>query len=103
MNDHKAGSIETVIGAVKTFQATDPEALSRKDVHFHLAMGGIGIMAATNDVIAENEFPMLFWVYAAVIVLVLMAYRNWRAVVCCSPSCSSSTWSRRFSFSPLSQ
>ncbi|MCE9649183.1 MAG: MMPL family transporter [Parvibaculum sp.] len=83
MNDHKASSIETVIAAVKTFQTTNPEALARKDVHFRLAMGGIGIMAATNDVIADNEFPMLFWVYAAIVVLVWLAYRDWRAVVCC--------------------
>ncbi len=83
MNDHKATSIETVIAAVKTFQTTDTEALTRKDVHFRLAMGGIGIMAATNDVIAESEFPMLFWVYAAIICLVFIAYRDWRAVVCC--------------------
>lgn len=83
MNDHKANSIETVIAAVKHFAATDPQALSRKDVHFRLAMGGIGIMAATNDVIATNELPMLFWVYLAIIVLVWLAYRDWRAVVCC--------------------
>ncbi|MGB3809925.1 MAG: MMPL family transporter [Parvibaculum sp.] len=83
MNDHKAASIDGVIAAVKHFQATDPEALSRKDVNFRLAMGGIGIMAATNDVIAENEFPMLFWVYAAIIILVWLAYRDWRAIVCC--------------------
>ncbi|MDO8288469.1 MAG: MMPL family transporter [Parvibaculum sp.] len=83
MNDHKAKSIETVIAAVKHFAATDKEALARKDVTFRLAMGGIGIMAATNDVIAENEFPMLFWVYIAIISLVLLAYRDWRAVICC--------------------
>jgi predicted RND superfamily exporter protein len=83
MNDHKASSIETVIAAVKHFAETDPQALARTDVHFRLAMGGIGIMAATNDVIAANELPMLFWVYLAIIVLVWLAYRDWRAVVCC--------------------
>lgn len=83
MNDHKASSIETVIAAVKHFAATDPQARARTDVHFRLAMGGIGIMAATNDVIAANELPMLFWVYLAIIVLVWLAYRDWRAVVCC--------------------
>jgi predicted RND superfamily exporter protein len=83
MNDHKADSINTVIAAVKHFAATDPQALSRDDVHFRLAMGGIGIMAATNDVIEANEMPMLFWVYLAIIVLVWLAYRDWRAIVCC--------------------
>jgi len=83
MNDHKATSIETVIAAVKHFAATDKEALARTDMHFRLAMGGIGIMAATNDVIAASELPMLFWVYIAIIALVLLAYRDWRAVICC--------------------
>ncbi len=83
MNDHKASSIEAVIAAVKHFAVTDPQALARTDVHLRLAMGGIGIMAATNDVIAANELPMLFWVYLAIIVLVWLAYRDWRAVVCC--------------------
>lgn len=83
MNDHKSQSIETVIAAVKHFAATDKEALARTDINFRLAMGGIGIMAATNDVIAATEFPMLFWVYIAIIALVLLAYRDWRAVICC--------------------
>lgn len=83
MNDHKATSIESVVAAVKKFSATDAEARSRPDVNFRLAMGGIGVMAATNDVIAESEFPMLMWVYVAIIVLVLVAYRDWRAVICC--------------------
>lgn len=83
MNDHKATSIEGVIAAVERFRATDAEALARDDVNFRLAMGGIGIMAATNDVIAETELPMLFWVYAAIVILVWLAYRDWRAVLCC--------------------
>lgn len=83
MNDHKAHSIETVIAAVKHFAETDAQAKARDDVTFRLAMGGIGIMAATNDVIEANEMPMLFWVYFAIIVLVWLAYRDWRAIVCC--------------------
>tara|TARA_R110000824_G_scaffold390760_2_gene587511 strand:- start:201713 stop:204052 length:2340 start_codon:yes stop_codon:yes gene_type:complete len=83
MNDHKAASIKTVIGAVKDFAANDPQAQAREDVNFRLAMGGIGIMAATNDVIEANELPMLFWVYSAIIVLVWLAYRDWRAIICC--------------------
>lgn len=83
MDDHKADSIDRVIAAVKHFAKTDPEAMARKDVNFRLAMGGIGVMAATNDVIAANELPMLMWVYIAIIVLVLLAYRDWRAVICC--------------------
>lgn len=83
LDDHKADTIETVIGAVKDFRSTDAGALARTDVNFRLAMGGVGVMAATNDVIAANEMPMLAWVYAVIVLLVYLAYRDWRAIMCC--------------------
>jgi predicted RND superfamily exporter protein len=46
-------------------------------------MGGVGVMAATNDVIEASELPMLAWVYAVIVVLVFLAYRDWRAIICC--------------------
>jgi hypothetical protein len=83
LDDHKAQTIETVIGAVKEFRSTDPGALSHDDVTFRLAMGGVGVMAATNDVIEANEMPMLAWIYAVIVLLVYLAYRDWRAIICC--------------------
>lgn len=83
LDDHKAQTIETAIAAVKTFRSTDPGALARGDINFRLAMGGVGVMAATNDVIEANEMPMLAWVYAVIVLLVYLAYRDWRAIVCC--------------------
>jgi uncharacterized protein len=83
MDDHKATSIERVIAAVETFNATDAELAARSDVKIRLGMGGVGVMAATNQVIEATELPMLLWVYIAIIVLVLIAYRDWRAVICC--------------------
>ncbi len=46
-------------------------------------MGGVGVMAATNDVIEANEMPMLAWIYAVIVLLVYLAYRDWRAIICC--------------------
>lgn len=83
LDDHKADTIERVIEAVVAFRSTDPEALARNDVNFRLGMGGIGVMAATNDVIEANELPMLAWVYAVIVLLVYLAYRDWRAIICC--------------------
>ncbi|MBX3505995.1 MAG: MMPL family transporter [Parvibaculum sp.] len=83
LDDHKADTIERVIAAVESFRSTDREALSRPDVNFRLGMGGVGVMAATNDVIEASELPMLAWVYAVIIVLVFLAYRDWRAIICC--------------------
>lgn len=83
LDDHKAETIETAIAAVKKFRSTDSGALAREDINFRLAMGGVGVMAATNDVIEANEMPMLAWVYAVIVLLVYLAYRDWRAIVCC--------------------
>ncbi len=83
LDDHKADTIERVIGAVVEFRSTDPDALARTDINFRLGMGGIGVMAATNDVIEANEMPMLAWVYAVIVALVYFAYRDWRAIICC--------------------
>jgi len=83
MDDHKATSIARVISAVENFSETDEKLGERTDMRIRLGMGGVGVMAATNQVIESSELPMLLWVYIAIIVLVLIAYRDWRAVICC--------------------
>lgn len=83
LDDHKAETIGRVIATVKHFRSTDAGAVAQDSVNFRLAMGGVGVMAATNDVIAANEMPMLAWVYAVIVLLVYLAYRDWRAIICC--------------------
>ena len=83
MDDHKATTIEQVIKAVEHFVATDQGLAAQPDMTIRLGMGGVGVMAATNQTIEQAEIPMLLWVYAAIILLVLIAYRDWRAVICC--------------------
>ena len=46
---------------------------------FQLATGNVGVMAATNEVVEAAQFPMVLWLYAAIIVLCLISFRSWRA------------------------
>jgi predicted RND superfamily exporter protein len=76
--DHKAETINRVVAAVKAYQAEhgSPKA------NFRLATGNVGVMAATNEVVAANEFPILVWVFASVIALCLLTYRSVAATLC---------------------
>ena len=82
--DHKATTIEPAIHAIKDFRLKyNPEALG---VTLRLASGNVGVLAATNEEVEARELPMMLYVYAAIIVLVLLAYRDWRAMLaCCLP------------------
>ncbi|AKU12263.1 RND efflux transporter [Azoarcus sp. CIB] len=82
LTDHKATTIHRVIDAVKTFR----EANVIEGVNVRLASGNAGVLAAINDEVERSELPMMLYVYAAIAVLVLLAYRDLRAVVaCCLP------------------
>jgi predicted RND superfamily exporter protein len=78
LRDHKAETIKRVIAAVKEFRAANGTDRAR----FQLATGNIGVMAATNEVVAAAQTPMVMWVYAAVILLCLLSFRSWRGALC---------------------
>lgn len=82
--DHKATTIQPAIAAVKEFRRQYPgDALGIK---VRLASGNIGVLAATNEEVEARELPMMLYVYAAIMILVLLAYRDWRAMLaCCLP------------------
>lgn len=82
--DHRATTIETAIRAVKRFrQEHDATSLG---VKVRLASGNVGVLAATNEEVGSRELPMMLYVYASIIALVLLAYRDWRAMLaCCVP------------------
>ena len=84
MTDHKAMTIKPAIEAVKAFRDEfDPAPLGIK---VRLASGNIGVLAATNEEVEARELPMMLYVYGAIVVLVLLAYRDWRAMLaCCLP------------------
>ncbi len=79
MSDHKATTIDTVVAAVEAYSSLNPN----DEVNIRLGMGGVGIIAATNQVIEEHETPLILWVFATIILLVFAAYQDWRAVICC--------------------
>jgi predicted RND superfamily exporter protein len=76
--DHKAETLDAVTDAVKRFRDANPSPKAR----FQLASGNAGVMAATNEVIADAQFPILLWVFGAVIVLCLLTFRSIAATIC---------------------
>lgn len=84
LTDHKAATINAVIVAVKRYRQDNRMA----GVTIRLAAGNAGVLAATNDEVSRTETSMMLYVYAAIIVLVFLAYRDFRAVLaCCVPLC----------------
>ncbi len=82
LTDHKATTINRVIEEVKAFRERDQEA----GVRIRLASGNAGVQAAVNEEVHKSELPMMLYVYAAIMVLVALMYRDFRAVVaCCLP------------------
>jgi predicted RND superfamily exporter protein len=72
LKDHKAATIERVVDAVKGWRSANPVA----GAQFRLAAGNVGVMAATNEEVHRTEFPILFGVFAAVIVMCLVTFRS---------------------------
>jgi predicted RND superfamily exporter protein len=77
-SDHKATTISRITETIKSFQAESDSP----NLTFHLAMGNVGVMAATNEVVAAAQFPILAYVFAAVIVLCLLTFRSVSATLC---------------------
>jgi predicted RND superfamily exporter protein len=78
LTDHKAATLRAVTSTVEDFARQLPSP----KVRFKLASGNAGVMAATNDVVADAQFPILLWVYGAVIGLCLLTFRSFKAVFC---------------------
>ena len=78
LTDHKAETLRAVTDAVKAFSLAHPSAKAA----FRLASGNAGVMAATNEVVAAAERPILVWVFGAVIALCLITFRSLRAALC---------------------
>ncbi|MDX1805106.1 MAG: MMPL family transporter [Alcanivorax sp.] len=79
LNDHKAETLNRVTSAVASYAKTHDKP---GVVQFKLASGNAGVEAATNQTIAASQYPMLALVYAVVSVLILIAFRSLRAVIC---------------------
>lgn len=80
LEDAKATTIERAVDSVKEWR----EANHRDDVAIRLASGNMGVQAAVNEEIEESELPMMLWVYVAIVGLVILTYRDWRATIACT-------------------
>jgi len=77
LTDHRAETLDRVVEVASRFAAEH----STPERQFLLAAGSAGIEAATNIVVREANRTMLLYVYAAVITLCFITFRNWRAVI----------------------
>jgi predicted RND superfamily exporter protein len=72
LTDHRAGTIERAVAAVKSWRTDNPAALAR----LRLAAGNVGVMAATNETVKSKELLILGGVFAAVIVMCLLTFHS---------------------------
>ncbi|MEA3332583.1 MAG: MMPL family transporter, partial [Pseudomonadota bacterium] len=78
--DHKAETITRIVSAARQYRDDHP-ALSNK-LKIALMGNNVGVMAATNEEVQASQMPILFYVYGAVILFCLVAFRSIRAVLC---------------------
>ncbi len=76
--DHKAETIERIVDAVKRYDSEQ----GGENLRFRLAGGNVAIMAATNEAVKEAQFPMLIYVFAAIILLCLLSFRSLAGTLC---------------------
>jgi len=76
LSDHKGDTIRSVISKTKEFIATNPLP---EGAEFVLAGGNVGVMAATNEEVADAQVPMLFWIYLSIFVLCTLIFRDLKA------------------------
>jgi predicted RND superfamily exporter protein len=77
LTDHKAETLSKVVEAVEDFSRTH----NNGQLQFLLGAGSAGIEAATNITVEKANTNMLYLVYGAVIVLCMVTFRSWRAVL----------------------
>ena len=77
LSDHKSDTLERVVATASDFA----ERHNTEDREFLLAAGNAGVAAATNEVVSDANRKMLLYVYAAVALLCLITFRNWKAVI----------------------
>lgn len=81
LTDTKAKTVKRVVKAAEKF-IQDP-ANRFDDIKMRIGAGNVTIVSATNQEVEESEIPMLLYVYAVVMALVIFVYREWRGAICC--------------------
>ncbi|WOF72618.1 MMPL family transporter [Parvibaculaceae bacterium PLY_AMNH_Bact1] len=77
--DHKAETIDRLIEEITAYAEEHP----LDGVNARIGLGGVSVIAATNQVVEASEAPLLIYVFLTIIILVLIAYVDWRAIICC--------------------
>lgn len=78
LTDHKADTLKRVTTAVELFNKSH----GNKHVSLRLAMGNGGIMAATNEEVADAQLRINLTLFAAVGLFVFLTFLSWRATLC---------------------
>jgi predicted RND superfamily exporter protein len=73
--DHKSETIAHIVARIKDWRESHATGSTR----FRLASSNVGVMAATNEAVAAAQFPMLAYVFSAIVVLCLVSFRSLRA------------------------
>ncbi|MFZ6845035.1 efflux RND transporter permease subunit [Undibacterium sp. RuTC16W] len=82
LKDHKATTLKLILTETKQFAKENHV----DGINIRLAAGNAGVLAATNDELEKSELPMLLYVYLAIVLLVFVVYRDFRAMLaCCLP------------------
>ena len=76
--DHKAETIDRIIQAVKDYRNT----YASNKVRYELASNNVGVMAATNEAVRAAQFPILIYVFSAIIILCVVTFRSITAMLC---------------------
>ena len=78
LSDHKARTLQNMVDTLEQFNADWPS----DKVQFLGAAGNAGFEAATNIVVRKANREMMFYVYAAVILLSYITFRSVAGVLC---------------------
>lgn len=78
IEDHKADTLKHIVEKVKEFE----EANKGTEVSFRLASGNAGVMAATNEVVEQEELRVVLWVYAVILTFLFLSFRTVSGVLC---------------------
>jgi uncharacterized protein len=76
--DHKAETISNIVDNIKSFA----KEFDSESIKFKLATGNVGVMAATNEEVDSAQFPILLYVFAAIIILCLLTFRSVAGTLC---------------------
>ena len=76
--DHKAQTIGNIVAQVKEFRNRN----AAEQIKIRLATGNVGVMAATNEEVKAAQFPILVYVFSAIIGLCLLSFRSVLGTLC---------------------